>query len=190
MSSSQSSQSDGLTAAVATPPEASGGAPAEPHAGNAQAAKAPYKMPTPEEMAAQEMMNHCGVRTVISGVMGGGMGVMMGLLFGALDQPLHVEEMSTRQQLVHGFNPCSACGGDQHAAAAGAWLQVDGAAQLAHGQDLCSHGDDAFLLWFPTQHPTFHADGAAQLAHGQDLCRHGGDLLGIGVHGGEGEGEA
>ncbi|CAI5530774.1 unnamed protein product [Closterium sp. Naga37s-1] len=103
MSSSQSSQSDGLAASAATPPEASGGAPAEPQAGSAQAAKAPFKMPTPEEMAAQEMMNHCGVRTVISGVMGGGMGVMMGLLFGALDQPLHVEEMSTRQQLVHGF---------------------------------------------------------------------------------------
>ncbi|GJP56505.1 hypothetical protein CLOM_g15570 [Closterium sp. NIES-68] len=98
MSSSQPSQSDGLSAAAATPPEASGGAPAEP-----PAAKAPFKLPTPEDMAAQEMMNHCGVRTVISGVMGGGMGVMMGLLFGALDQPLHVEDMSTRQQLVHGF---------------------------------------------------------------------------------------
>ncbi|CAI5975188.1 unnamed protein product [Closterium sp. NIES-65] len=95
-----------LSDSVATPPEASGGAPAEPHSGNAQAAKAPYKMPTPEEMAAQEMMNHCGVggMGVMMGLLFcGGMGVMMGLLFGALDQPLHVEEMSTRQQLVHGF---------------------------------------------------------------------------------------
>eukprot|EP00897_Mesotaenium_endlicherianum_P011080 jgi/Mesen1/9/ME1041005C03906 len=30
------------------------------------------------------------------------MGVLMGLLFGALEQPLHAEEMTTRQILVHG----------------------------------------------------------------------------------------
>ncbi|CAI5954791.1 unnamed protein product [Closterium sp. NIES-65] len=180
-----------LSDSVATPPEASGGAPAEPHAGNAQAAKAPYKMPTPEEMAAQEMMNHCGVRTVISGVMGGGMGVMMGLLFGALDQPLHVEEMSTRQQLVHGFKQMA-----QRSWHTGKTFAVMGAifsASECMAEKARARHDEVNTVIAGC------VTGGALSARGVCVCSlevslstgsDGGDLLGVRVHGGEGEGEA
>lgn len=59
------------------------------------------RMPTIEEIRAQEVWNNCAVRSVVSGVMGGGLGLFMGLLLGALDNPIMQNEMTGRQQLVY-----------------------------------------------------------------------------------------
>jgi mitochondrial import inner membrane translocase subunit TIM22 len=42
-------------------------------------------LPTPEQMAQEDMMNNCGVRTVLSGAMGAGLGVLFGLFMGTMD---------------------------------------------------------------------------------------------------------
>jgi len=62
---------------------------------------AQLRLPSADEIRAQDIFNNCAVRTAVSGVMGGGMGVFMGMLFGALDTPLHAETMTARQQFVH-----------------------------------------------------------------------------------------
>ncbi|KAG8657903.1 mitochondrial import inner membrane translocase subunit TIM22-4 [Manihot esculenta] len=61
----------------------------------------PFRMPTMEEIRAQEVWNNCAVRSVASGVMGGGLGLFMGLFLGALDNPLMQEEMTGRQQFIY-----------------------------------------------------------------------------------------
>lgn len=43
------------------------------------------ELPTPEQMAGQEAMNNCAVRTVLSAVMGAGLGAMFGLFMGTMD---------------------------------------------------------------------------------------------------------
>ncbi|KAF8052320.1 hypothetical protein N665_1572s0004 [Sinapis alba] len=60
----------------------------------------PIRMPTVEEMRAQEVWNNCAVKSVASGVMGGGLGLMMGLFLGALDNPIMHDTMTGRQQFV------------------------------------------------------------------------------------------
>ncbi|CAK9224854.1 unnamed protein product [Sphagnum jensenii] len=75
------------------------GAPARAVAETGEGAQ--LRLPTPDEIRAQDIFNNCAVRTGVSGVMGGGMGVFMGMLFGALDTPLHAETMTARQQFVH-----------------------------------------------------------------------------------------
>ncbi|KAJ4840497.1 hypothetical protein Tsubulata_000424 [Turnera subulata] len=79
----------------------------EPSAG-ASAPKQPetpqihsFRMPTVEEVRAQEVWNNCFVRSVSSGVMGGGLGLFMGLFLGALDNPIMQETMTGRQQLIY-----------------------------------------------------------------------------------------
>lgn len=42
-------------------------------------------MPTPEIMAQEDFMNHCAVRTIMSGVMGSGLGVVFGIFMGTMD---------------------------------------------------------------------------------------------------------
>ncbi|KAM0859582.1 hypothetical protein ACQ4PT_047100 [Festuca glaucescens] len=59
------------------------------------------RLPSHDEMKAQDMWNNCVVRSVMSGVMGGGLGVMMGLFLGALENPVMAEEMTARQQIVY-----------------------------------------------------------------------------------------
>ncbi|KAK8521404.1 hypothetical protein V6N13_077510 [Hibiscus sabdariffa] len=59
------------------------------------------RMPSMEEIRAQEVWNNCAVRSVASGVMGGGLGFMMGMFLGALDNPMMQEQMSGRQQLIY-----------------------------------------------------------------------------------------
>ncbi|GAV66564.1 Tim17 domain-containing protein [Cephalotus follicularis] len=61
----------------------------------------PIRMPTMEEIRAQEVWNNCAVRSVFSGVMGGGLGLAMGLFLGALDNPIMQDEMTGRQQFVY-----------------------------------------------------------------------------------------
>ncbi|CAN7035152.1 hypothetical protein IGI04_032305 [Brassica rapa subsp. trilocularis] len=61
----------------------------------------PIRMPTIEEMRAQEVWNNCAVKSVASGVMGGGLGLMMGLFMGALDNPIMHDTMTGRQQFVY-----------------------------------------------------------------------------------------
>ncbi|CAH8357345.1 unnamed protein product [Eruca vesicaria subsp. sativa] len=61
----------------------------------------PIRMPTVEEMRAQEVWNNCAVKSVASGVMGGGLGLMMGLFLGALDNPIMHDTMTGRQQFVY-----------------------------------------------------------------------------------------
>ena len=43
------------------------------------------QLPSPEQMAQEEAMNNCGVRTVLSGVMGAGLGVVFGIFMGTMD---------------------------------------------------------------------------------------------------------
>lgn len=48
----------------------------------------PYKrvdIPSREQMMQEEFMNNCGVRTVLSAVMGAGLGVMFGIFMGTMD---------------------------------------------------------------------------------------------------------
>ncbi|XP_031271853.1 mitochondrial import inner membrane translocase subunit TIM22-4 [Pistacia vera] len=60
-----------------------------------------FRMPTTEEIRAQEVWNNCAVRSVVSGVMGGGLGFAMGIFLGALDNPIMQEEMTGRQQFMY-----------------------------------------------------------------------------------------
>lgn len=59
-------------------------------------------LPSREELQAQALMESCLVRTAMSGVMGGMAGVFFGMLFGSLEQPMNVEQMSTKQVLIQG----------------------------------------------------------------------------------------
>ncbi|XP_017972242.1 PREDICTED: mitochondrial import inner membrane translocase subunit TIM22-4 [Theobroma cacao] len=59
------------------------------------------RMPTMEEIRAQEVWDNCAVRSVVSGVMGGGLGLFMGLFLGALDNPIMQDQMTGRQQFVY-----------------------------------------------------------------------------------------
>lgn len=43
------------------------------------------EMPSPEQIVQGDMMNNCGVRTVMSGVMGMGLGVLFGVVMGTMD---------------------------------------------------------------------------------------------------------
>ena len=43
------------------------------------------EMPTPEQMASEDFMNNCAVRTVMSSVMGAGLGVVFGIFMGTMD---------------------------------------------------------------------------------------------------------
>lgn len=43
------------------------------------------EMPTPEQIVQGDMMNNCGIRTVMSGVMGMGLGVLFGVVMGTMD---------------------------------------------------------------------------------------------------------
>lgn len=45
----------------------------------------PIVMPSPEQMAADDQLNNCAVRTVLSCVMGGALGVAFGLFMGTVD---------------------------------------------------------------------------------------------------------
>ncbi|XP_010537506.1 PREDICTED: mitochondrial import inner membrane translocase subunit TIM22-4 [Tarenaya hassleriana] len=72
-----------------------------PESGNNPDQIQPIRMPTMEEIRAQEVWNNCAVRSVASGVMGGGLGLMMGLFLGALDNPIMQEEMTARQQFIY-----------------------------------------------------------------------------------------
>ncbi|KAF3495693.1 hypothetical protein F2Q69_00063134 [Brassica cretica] len=78
---------------------------AEPAAGSSSSNESvtqiePIRMPTIEEIRAQEVWNNCAVKSVASGVMGGGLGLMMGLFLGALDNPITNDTMTGRQQFV------------------------------------------------------------------------------------------
>ncbi|XP_017249278.1 mitochondrial import inner membrane translocase subunit TIM22-1 isoform X2 [Daucus carota subsp. sativus] len=61
----------------------------------------PIRLPTIEEVRGQDIWNNCGVRSVVSGVMGGGLGLFMGLFLGALDNPIMQDQMTGRQQFVY-----------------------------------------------------------------------------------------
>ncbi|DBB07737.1 TPA: hypothetical protein ACH3X3_009158 [Trebouxia sp. C0006] len=43
------------------------------------------QMPTPEQIVQEDMMNNCGIRTVMSGVMGMGLGLVFGVVMGSMD---------------------------------------------------------------------------------------------------------
>ncbi|KAH7283426.1 hypothetical protein KP509_34G007100 [Ceratopteris richardii] len=60
-----------------------------------------FKMPTFEEIKAQEMMDNCAVRSVLSLVGGGGLGLFMGMLLGALDNPPHLDTMTAKEQFIY-----------------------------------------------------------------------------------------
>ncbi|CAN0859800.1 Mitochondrial import inner membrane translocase subunit TIM22-1 [Linum grandiflorum] len=61
----------------------------------------PFRMPSVEEIRAQEVWNNCAIRSAFSGVVGGGLGIFMGFLLGALDNPLmHDPDMTAKQQIV------------------------------------------------------------------------------------------
>ncbi|VAI06638.1 mitochondrial import inner membrane translocase subunit TIM22-4-like isoform X2 [Triticum dicoccoides] len=86
---------------MASPEPSAAAAGAGGDAAGQRAPVEPLRLPTPEEIKGQEMMNNCAVRSVLSGVMGGGLGVLMGLFFGALENPIMAEEMTARQQIVY-----------------------------------------------------------------------------------------
>lgn len=43
------------------------------------------QMPSADQIVQEDMMNNCGVRTVMSGVMGMGLGVLFGVVMGTMD---------------------------------------------------------------------------------------------------------
>ena len=49
------------------------------------------QMPTPEQIVQEDMMNNCGLRTVMSGVMGMGMGVLFGIVMGTMDAGVRLD---------------------------------------------------------------------------------------------------
>lgn len=42
-------------------------------------------LPSPEQIAQEDLMNNCGVRTVLSGVMGAGLGAVFGVFMVTMD---------------------------------------------------------------------------------------------------------
>ncbi len=48
------------------------------------------QMPTPEQIVQEDMMNNCGIRTVMSGVMGMGLGLVFGVVMGSMDAGVSV----------------------------------------------------------------------------------------------------
>lgn len=42
-------------------------------------------MPSPEQMVQEDVMNNCGVRTVLAAVMGAGLGAVFGIFMGTMD---------------------------------------------------------------------------------------------------------
>lgn len=79
-STSTSSSSTPAAAPAPTPPRPSWPPPRRPKKTYAQ-----LQLPSPEQMAQEEAMNNCGVRTVLSGVMGAGLGVVFGIFMGTMD---------------------------------------------------------------------------------------------------------
>ncbi|GKV09511.1 hypothetical protein SLEP1_g20998 [Rubroshorea leprosula] len=61
----------------------------------------PVRMPTMEEVRAQEVWDNCAVRGVVSGVMGGGFGFFMGMLLGSLENPIMQDELTTKQKFIY-----------------------------------------------------------------------------------------
>ncbi|KAL0040875.1 hypothetical protein WJX79_008176 [Trebouxia sp. C0005] len=62
--------------------------PPAPHPTNKGKPKKEYRqiqMPTPEQIVQEDMMNNCGIRTVMSGVMGMGLGLVFGVVMGSMD---------------------------------------------------------------------------------------------------------
>lgn len=61
---------------------------------------AKFELPTAEQMAAEESMNNCAVRTVLSLFMGAGLGAMFGVFMGTMDGAVSGSE----GEYVHGGN--------------------------------------------------------------------------------------
>ncbi|WCJ44261.1 Mitochondrial import inner membrane translocase subunit TIM22-1 [Euphorbia peplus] len=61
----------------------------------------PFRMPSMEEIRAQEVWDNCAVRSVASGVMGGGLGIAFGLFAGALDNPIMQDTMTGKEQFIY-----------------------------------------------------------------------------------------
>ncbi|CAH2037017.1 unnamed protein product [Thlaspi arvense] len=81
-------------------PAAGSSSPASGGSGESVNKIQPIRMPTVEEIRAQEVWNNCAFKSVMSGAMGGGLGLMMGLFLGALDNPIMHDTMTARQQFV------------------------------------------------------------------------------------------
>ena len=79
-SSSSSSSTPPRPATPPPPPRPSWPPPRRPKKTYSQ-----LQLPSPEQMAQEEAMNNCGVRTVLSGVMGAGLGVVFGIFMGTMD---------------------------------------------------------------------------------------------------------
>ena len=47
-----------------------------------------FEIPTAEQIAQEDFMNNCAVRTALSTVLGGGMGVVFGLFMGGLRESM------------------------------------------------------------------------------------------------------
>ncbi|GLU02578.1 hypothetical protein SLE2022_198240 [Rubroshorea leprosula] len=79
----------------------------EPTNGNSSSSESvksqinPIRMPTMEEVRAQEVWDNCAVRSVVSGVMGGGFGFCMGLLLGSLENPIMEDQMAGKQKFIY-----------------------------------------------------------------------------------------
>lgn len=59
-----------------------------------------FKVPSFEDIKAQEMMDNCAVRSILSLVGGGGLGLFMGMLLAALDTPPNVDQMTAKEQFL------------------------------------------------------------------------------------------
>ena len=51
------------------------------------------QMPSAEQIVQEDMMNNCGIRTVMSGVMGMGLGVLFGVVMGTMDAGVSLNTM-------------------------------------------------------------------------------------------------
>ena len=85
------SQQGDVAAASSSSPVPSADPPQEPPAPQPTSKGKPKKeyrqiqMPTPEQIVQEDMMNNCGIRTVMSGVMGMGLGLVFGIVMGSMD---------------------------------------------------------------------------------------------------------
>ena len=68
---------------------------------------AKFELPTAEQMAAEESMNNCAVRTVLSLFMGAGLGAMFGVFMGTMDGAVSGSERECVQGECDGLS----CGG-------------------------------------------------------------------------------
>ena len=103
MASPSPAPADSAGADATAPPPPTPRPPPDPLAERSLKQYSVVQLPTPEQIAQEDFMNNCGVRGVISVVMGGAMGAVMGIMFAGMEAPNMGAEAATIPLRQHFF---------------------------------------------------------------------------------------